>query len=131
VAREETGNYGIIQGEPDGERLTRMTGIVEKPRPEVAPSTLAVVGRYILAPRIIHHLEQVQPGAGGEIQLTDAIATLLRDETVLGYSFEGTRYDCGSKLGYLQANVMYGLKHPETGADFAHFLAQLGGHDRP
>jgi UTP--glucose-1-phosphate uridylyltransferase len=130
VAREETGAYGIIQGEPDGERLVRMTGIVEKPRPEVAPSTLAVVGRYILSPRIIVHLEQVQPGAGGEIQLTDAIASLLRDETVLGYSFEGTRYDCGSKLGYLEANVMFGLKHPETGADFAHFLAQLAGHDR-
>jgi len=128
VAREETGSYGIIQGEPDGERLMRMSGIVEKPRPDVAPSTLAVVGRYILAPRIIHHLEQIQPGAGGEIQLTDAIGSLLRDETVLGYRFEGTRYDCGSKLGYLQANVMYGLKHPETGADFAQFLAHLGGH---
>jgi len=130
VAREETGFYGIIQGEPDGERLVRMTGIVEKPRPDVAPSTLAVVGRYILAPRIIAHLEQVQAGAGGEIQLTDAIASLLREETVLGYSFEGTRFDCGSKLGYLEANVMFGLKHPETGADFAHFLAQLAGHDR-
>jgi UTP--glucose-1-phosphate uridylyltransferase len=130
VAREETAAYGIIQGEPDGERLVRMTGIVEKPRPEVAPSTLAVVGRYILTPGVIAHLEQVQPGAGGEIQLTDAIASLLREETVLGYSFEGTRYDCGSKLGYLEANVMFGLKHPETGADFAHFLAQLAGHDR-
>jgi len=128
VAREETGSYGIIQGEPDGERLVRMSGIVEKPRPDVAPSTLAVVGRYILTPRIIHHLEQIQPGAGGEIQLTDAIGSLLRDETVLGYRFEGTRFDCGSKLGYLQANVMYGLKHPETGADFAQFLAHLGGH---
>ena len=130
VAREETGSYGIIQGDPDGERLMRMSGIVEKPRPDVAPSTLAVVGRYILAPRIIHHLEQVQPGAGGEIQLTDAIASLLRDETVLGYRFEGTRYDCGSKLGYLEANVMFGLKHPETGAEFAQFLAHLGGHSR-
>jgi UTP--glucose-1-phosphate uridylyltransferase len=128
VAREETGSYGIIQGDPDGERLMRMSGIVEKPRPDVAPSTLAVVGRYILAPRIIHHLERVQPGAGGEIQLTDAIAALLRDETVLGYRFEGTRYDCGSKLGYLEANVMFGLKHPETGAEFAQFLAHLGGH---
>ena len=126
VAPEETGSYGIIQGEPDGERLMRMTGIVEKPRPDVAPSTLAVVGRYILAPSIIRHLEQIKPGAGGEIQLTDAIATLLKDETVLGYSFEGTRYDCGSKLGYLEANVMFGLKHPETGGEFGQFLAQLG-----
>jgi UTP--glucose-1-phosphate uridylyltransferase len=125
VPREDTASYGIIQGESDGERLLRMTGIVEKPKPENAPSTLAVVGRYILAPRIMTHLEQVEPGAGGEIQLTDAIESLLHDETVLGYSFEGTRYDCGSKLGYLEANVMYGLKHPETAGDFARFLEQL------
>jgi UTP--glucose-1-phosphate uridylyltransferase len=126
VARAETGSYGIIQGEPDGDRLTRMTGIVEKPDPDKAPSTLAVVGRYILAPGIMWHLEQIQAGAGGEIQLTDAIATLLKDETVLGYSFEGTRYDCGSKLGYLQANVMFGLKHPETQEEFGQFLATMG-----
>jgi UTP--glucose-1-phosphate uridylyltransferase len=125
VPREDTASYGIIQGEPDGDRLLRMTGIVEKPKPDKAPSTLAVVGRYILAPRIMMHLEQVKPGAGGEIQLTDAIDSLLHDETVLGYSFEGTRYDCGSKLGYLQANVMYGLKHPETASEFARFLDQL------
>jgi UTP--glucose-1-phosphate uridylyltransferase len=125
VPREDTGSYGIIQGEPDGDRLLRMTGIVEKPKPEKAPSTLAVVGRYILAPRIMMHLEQVKPGTGGEIQLTDAIESLLHDETVLGYAFEGTRYDCGSKLGYLEANVMFGLKHPETAADFARFLEQL------
>jgi UTP--glucose-1-phosphate uridylyltransferase len=126
VPREDTASYGIIQGEPDGDRLLRMTGIVEKPKPEQAPSTLAVVGRYILAPRIMTHLEQLKPGAGGEIQLTDAIESLLHDETVLGYSFEGTRYDCGSKLGYLEANVMYGLKHPETAAGFERFLKQLG-----
>jgi UTP--glucose-1-phosphate uridylyltransferase len=125
VPREDTASYGIIQGEPGGDRLLRMTGIVEKPEPEQAPSTLAVVGRYILAPRIMACLEQVQPGAGGEIQLTDAIAALLHDETVLGYTFEGTRYDCGSKLGYLEANVMYGLKHPETAAGFERFLAGL------
>jgi UTP--glucose-1-phosphate uridylyltransferase len=127
VAREETGSYGIIQGEPDGERVTRVTGIVEKPPPDQAPSTLAVVGRYILAPGIIWHLEQMKPGAGGEIQLTDGIASLLRNESVLGYSFEGTRYDCGSKLGYLEANVMYGLKHPETAQEFAQFLSGLSG----
>jgi UTP--glucose-1-phosphate uridylyltransferase len=125
VPRDETASYGIIQGEPDGDRLLRVTGIVEKPKPENAPSTLAVVGRYILAPRILSYLEQVQPGAGGEIQLTDAIESLLHDETVLAFSFDGTRYDCGSKLGYLEANVMYGLKHPETAADFARFLEQL------
>jgi UTP--glucose-1-phosphate uridylyltransferase len=127
VPREDTASYGIIQGEPDGERVLRLTGIVEKPKPEKAPSTLAVVGRYILSPAILDHLEQLQPGAGGEIQLTDAIASLLRQESVLGYPFDGVRYDCGSKLGYLQANVMYGLKHAEVGAEFAHFLAQAAG----
>jgi UTP--glucose-1-phosphate uridylyltransferase len=127
VPREDTASYGIIQGEPDGDRLLRMTGIVEKPRPERAPSTLAVVGRYIFGPAILDHLERVRPGAGGEIQLTDAIASLLHEETVLGYAFDGTRYDCGSKLGYLQANVMYGLKHAEVGAEFARFLSRVAG----
>ena len=127
VPREDTGSYGIIQGEPDGARLLRMTGIVEKPKPDAAPSTLAVVGRYILSPAIMDHLERLQPGAGGEIQLTDAIASLLQQESVLGYTFEGTRYDCGSKLGYLQANVMYGMKHAEVGAEFARFLARVAG----
>ena len=125
VPRQDTGSYGIIQGEPDGEKLLRMTGIVEKPKPEKAPSTLAVVGRYVLAPAIMRHLEQIEPGTGGEIQLTDAIATLLRDETVLGYRFDGRRYDCGAKLGYLEANVMFGLKHPETAAEFKRFLERL------
>jgi len=104
-----------------------MSAIVEKPKPAQAPSTLAVVGRYILSPAIISHLERIEPGAGGEIQLTDAIASLLKEETVLGYSFEGTRYDCGSKLGYLQANVMYGLKHSEVGPEFTQFVSRLTG----
>jgi UTP--glucose-1-phosphate uridylyltransferase len=125
VPRQDTGSYGIIQGEPDGEKLLRMTGIVEKPKPEKAPSTLAVVGRYVFAPAIMRHLEQIEAGAGGEIQLTDAIATLLRDEAVLGYRFDGRRYDCGAKLGYLEANVMFGLKHPETAAEFKKFLERL------
>jgi UTP--glucose-1-phosphate uridylyltransferase len=127
VAREDTASYGIIQGEPEGDRLYRVIGIVEKPKPADAPSTLAVVGRYILAPTILSHLEAARPGAGGEIQLTDAIASLLEREAVLGYLFEGTRYDCGSKLGYLQANVMYGLKHAEVGSAFARFLRGLRG----
>jgi len=127
VPREDTASYGIIRGDPEAARLLRMTGIVEKPRPEHAPSTLAVVGRYILSPAILDHLERVQPGAGGEIQLTDAIASLLQEESVLGYTFEGTRYDCGSKLGYLQANVMYGMKHAEVGAEFARFLSRVAG----
>ncbi len=99
--------------------------IVEKPRPEEAPSTLGVVGRYILTPRIFHHLAQIKPGAGSEIQLTDAIAALLEEDRVLAYAFKGTRYDCGSKLGYLQAMVAYGRKHPEVGKDFERFLADL------
>jgi UTP--glucose-1-phosphate uridylyltransferase len=127
VPREDTASYGIIQGQADGDRLIHMSAIVEKPKPADAPSTLAVVGRYILSPAIISHLERIKPGAGGEIQLTDAIASLLKEETVLGYSFEGTRYDCGSKLGYLQANVMYGVKHSEVGPEFAKFLSLVTG----
>lgn len=126
VPREETGSYGIVQGEAVDGSTVRMRGIVEKPKPAVAPSTLAVVGRYILTPAIMPLLEGLGSGAGGEIQLTDGIAALLQREHVLGYRFAGTRYDCGSKLGYLQANVMYGLKHNETAGDFAAFLARLG-----
>jgi UTP--glucose-1-phosphate uridylyltransferase len=122
---EESRSYGIIKGEPAGERIYKMTGIVEKPHPEVAPSNLAVVGRYILTPGVMDTLERVIPGAGGEIQLTDAIATVLRSEGAFGYEFEGRRFDCGSKIGYLEANVMYALKHPEVGKEFGEFLANL------
>jgi UTP--glucose-1-phosphate uridylyltransferase len=122
---EDSRSYGIIKGEPAGERIYKMTGIVEKPHPEVAPSNLAVVGRYILTPAVLDTLERVIPGAGGEIQLTDAIATVLRSEGAFGYEFEGRRFDCGSKLGYLEANVMYALKHPEVGKEFGEFLADL------
>ncbi len=100
-------------------------GIVEKPEPEAAPSSLAVVGRYILTPRIFHHLAQLKPGAGSEIQLTDAIAALLAEDRVLAHRFNGTRYDCGSKLGYMQAMVAYGRKHPEIGKVFEQFLKTL------
>ena len=123
VAREETRRYGIVKTEPFGERLERIGGIVEKPAPENAPSTLAVVGRYILTPRIFRHLETVRSGAGGEIQLTDAIASLLAEEQVLAYRYQGIRYDCGSKLGYLQATVDYGRRHPEVGTAFSAYLA--------
>ena len=123
VAREETRRYGIVKTEPFGERLERISGIVEKPAPEKAPSTLAVVGRYILTPRIFRHLETVRSGAGGEIQLTDAIASLLAEEQVLAYRYQGIRYDCGSKLGYLQATVDYGRRHPEVGTAFSAYLA--------
>lgn len=122
VAREETSSYGIVSSSPWGERTARVTGIVEKPRPEVAPSTLAVVGRYVLTPLVFEHLADIRPGAGGELQLTDALARLIQDEPVLAYTFQGRRYDCGSKIGYLQATVELALGHPEVGADFAEFL---------
>ena len=123
VPREHTRQYGIVK--TDGGEPGVVSAIVEKPQPENAPSTLAVVGRYILKPRIFHHLAKVQAGAGGEIQLTDGIAALLEEEQVLAYRFKGKRYDCGSKLGYLQAMVEYGIKHPETGAAFAAYLKSL------
>jgi UTP--glucose-1-phosphate uridylyltransferase len=120
----QTGSYGIVQVEDGSERASRIARIVEKPKPAEAPSNLAVIGRYVLTPRIFDHLEQIGAGAGGEIQLTDAIARLLQDEVVLAYQFEGTRYDCGSKLGYLQATVALGLRHPEGGERFRQYLSE-------
>ena len=122
VAPAETGSYGIVDATPLETRVSRVNAIVEKPKPEDAPSTLGVVGRYILTPRIFHHIRDLKPGAGGELQLTDAIAALLIEQQVLAYAFEGVRYDCGSKLGYLQASVEYALKHPEVREEFAAYL---------
>ena len=122
VPRSETKSYGIVAASPVAERLERVTAIVEKPRPEDAPSTLAVVGRYILTAEIFRHLEKLQPGSGGEIQLTDGIASLMAEQPVLAYRYEGVRYDCGSKLGYLQATVELGLRHGEVGAAFGRYL---------
>jgi UTP--glucose-1-phosphate uridylyltransferase len=122
VEREETRRYGIVRIEKGSKSPHRVHGIVEKPEPRAAPSTLGVVGRYLLTPRIFHHLQQMKPGSGGEIQLTDAIAALVGEEDVFAYEFEGRRYDCGSKLGYLQANLQYALKHPEVGASFRKYL---------
>ena len=122
VPREETRSYGIVSTETNKGQVQRMTGIVEKPKPEEAPTTQAVVGRYILTPRIFDHIRALKPGAGGEYQLTDAIASLLKEEAVLAFQFDGVRYDCGSKLGYLKATIEFGLRHPETGADFAQYL---------
>jgi UTP--glucose-1-phosphate uridylyltransferase len=122
VAREETSSYGIVSATKVSAGLSKLSAIVEKPRPEEAPSTLGVVGRYILSPRIFHFLANLRPGAGREIQLTDAIGRLLREESVHAYEFQGQRYDCGSKLGYLQATVNYALKHEELAADFRAFL---------
>ena len=126
VPRADTRSYGIVATQPLAERVEKITAIVEKPTPEKAPSTLAVVGRYILTPRIFHHLENVTPGSGGEIQLTDGIASLLAEQQVLAYRYKGTRYDCGSKLGYLQATVELGQRHAEVGEDFRKYLAALG-----
>jgi UTP--glucose-1-phosphate uridylyltransferase len=125
VPREETSSYGIVKTEPGERGMHRIIGIVEKPWPENAPSNLAVVGRYVLTPEIFDHLEKVRPGASGEIQLTDGIAALLQDQRALAYEFQGVRHDCGSKLGYLQANVRYALRHPEIGNDFSAFLDSL------
>ncbi len=122
VPRADTKSYGIVAASPVAERLESIRAIVEKPKPEEAPSTLAVVGRYILTPRIFHHLENVTPGSGGEIQLTDGIAALLGEEQVLAYRYAGTRYDCGSKLGYLKATVVFGRRHPEVGTGFSEYL---------
>ena len=118
-------SYGVVAGEPFGERLLKLNAIVEKPKPENAPSNLGVVGRYVLTPSIFKHLNQLQPGAGGELQLTDAIAALLKEESVLAYRFDGVRYDCGSKQGYLQATVEFALKHPEVADEFRSYLASL------
>jgi UTP--glucose-1-phosphate uridylyltransferase len=125
VAREDTDKYGIVAVQPLDERVSRVERIVEKPRPEVAPSTLAVVGRYLLTPAVYRRLETTGRGAGGEIQLTDGIAALLAEETVLAYAFEGRRYDCGSKLGYLEATVEFGLRHAELGRSFDEYLRRL------
>jgi UTP--glucose-1-phosphate uridylyltransferase len=125
VDRLETDKYGIVAVQPIEERVSRVERIVEKPRPEVAPSTLAVVGRYLLTPAVYRRLETTGRGAGGEIQLTDGIAALLSDETVFAYAFEGRRYDCGSKLGYLEATVEFGLRHPDLGRAFGEYLQRL------
>ncbi|MCL2830313.1 MAG: UTP--glucose-1-phosphate uridylyltransferase GalU [Betaproteobacteria bacterium] len=125
VPREATRSYGIVASAPYGERLEKINAIVEKPSPENAPSTLGVVGRYILTPRIFHHLGTARPGSGGEIQLTDAIAALLAEEQVLAYRYRGTRFDCGSKLGYLKATVVFGQRHPEVGKAFSEYLQKM------
>ena len=126
VKPDETTRYGIIKPKDVGQRLHQVVDIVEKPKPEAAPSNLGVVGRYILTPRIFELLKTTGRGAGGEIQLTDAIAALLKYESVYGYEFEGVRYDCGSKSGYLRATVEFGLKHTELGNTFRDYLVQVG-----
>ncbi|HUN70572.1 MAG TPA: UTP--glucose-1-phosphate uridylyltransferase GalU [Burkholderiales bacterium] len=126
IPREQTGSYGIISATNPEAALMQVRAIVEKPAPKDAPSTLAVVGRYVLTPAVFELLAAAKPGRGGEIQLTDAIAALLERERVLAMRLGGRRYDCGSKLGYLKATVELGLRHPEVGKEFGAFLAQRG-----
>lgn len=124
IAPSETNKYGIVDAQLH-DSLTAINGIVEKPEPAKAPSNFGVVGRYILTPRIFSLLENTKSGSGGEIQLTDAIAKLLREEKVYAYQFQGKRYDCGSKLGYLEATVAYALKHPELAVHFKRTLESM------
>lgn len=125
VPRAETRQYGIVSVSPYETDVDRVNAMVEKPAPDEAPSTLAVVGRYILNNRVFDYLENVGKGAGGEIQLTDGIAALMKSQTVLAYRYSGQRYDCGSKLGYLKASLAMGLKHPEIGSEFSDFLQKM------
>lgn len=122
VPEQDTSSYGIVAVEEDETGAQRITKIVEKPKPADAPSNLAVVGRYLLVPQIFDKLERTTRGAGGEIQLTDAIADMLEESPVYAYAFSGERFDCGNKLGYLKASVAYGLAHPEIGSAFREHL---------
>lgn len=122
IPREESASYGIVDGKQQEDNIYKLSGIVEKPSPETAPSNLGVVGRYVLKPRIFEHIRALKPGAGGEYQLTDAIQALLNDEQVLAYKYHGTRFDCGSKLGYLKATVEFALRHPEVKEQFEEYL---------
>lgn len=125
VPRELTRQYGIVSSARVNAELEQVTGMVEKPDPEEAPTTLAVVGRYILTPRIFYHLHNLRAGAGGEMQLTDGISALIEEERVLAYRYKGRRYDCGSKIGFLQATVAMGLEHAEVQEEFAAYLRDL------
>jgi UTP--glucose-1-phosphate uridylyltransferase len=129
VPHEDTEKYGIVEANEVTTGLSRISSIVEKPTPNETSSTLAVVGRYILTPRIFDLLETIPRGAGGEVQLTDAIALLLQEEQVLAYEFAGQRYDCGSKLGYLRATVEYALQHKELSEDFRAYLRERFGEN--
>lgn len=125
VAIEESSKYGMVAGPKLADNLARIDEIIEKPQPAEAPSDQAVVGRYILTPAIFNKLKTTERGAGNEIQLTDAIAELRKTEEIFAYSFEGRRYDCGSKIGYLEANVEIALQHDEMASDFRNYLKNL------
>ncbi|MGZ8252404.1 MAG: UTP--glucose-1-phosphate uridylyltransferase GalU [Methylophilaceae bacterium] len=125
VPPDQTKSYGIVATTPVSKNIEQVSAIVEKPDPKDAPSTLGVVGRYILTPRIFHHLDNVKPGAGGEIQLTDGISALLSEEQVLAFRFDGVRYDCGSKFGYLEATIRLGLRHPEVSKELRALIESI------
>jgi UTP--glucose-1-phosphate uridylyltransferase len=131
VSPTETKNYGIVDANAIGNGLSQVNGIVEKPAPENAPSNIAVVGRYLLTPRIFQYLRDLPRGSGGEYQLTDAIAELIKSERVLAQVLTGRRFDCGSKIGYLEATLDYALRHPEVSAEFRDMLLAYAGriHD--
>ncbi|HZT37217.1 MAG TPA: UTP--glucose-1-phosphate uridylyltransferase GalU [Bryobacteraceae bacterium] len=131
VPREMISAYGVVDAEPVShnggrDRLFRIRNMVEKPRAEDAPSNLAIIGRYVLTPEVFQAIDSIEPGSGGEIQLTDALKFLLRNRPIYGYRFEGTRYDAGDKLGFLKATVEYALKRPDLGAQFRAYLQSLG-----
>jgi UTP--glucose-1-phosphate uridylyltransferase len=128
IAREDSLSYGVVEGREWEEDIFKLSGIVEKPAPEAAPSNLGVVGRYVLMPSIFAHLRKLEPGALGELQLTDALHSLLAEEQVLAYRYYGTRFDCGSKLGYLKATVEFAMRHPEIGASFDTYLREYLSH---
>jgi UTP--glucose-1-phosphate uridylyltransferase len=128
IPSQDSRSYGVIDGKEWEDNIFKLSGIVEKPEPADAPSNLGVVGRYVLKPRIFDHIRALKPGAGGELQLTDAIQSLLADEQVLAYKYHGTRFDCGSKLGYLKATVEFALRHPEVAEDFQEYLKTRSPH---
>ncbi len=125
VPLEQTRRYGIVAGQKTSGRLMKVSAMVEKPAPEVAPSRMAVAGRYILTPTVFKHIRSQQPGVGGELQLTDGIASLMLEESVYAFEYQGKRYDCGSKEGFLEATVELALQHPEVGAQFKTYLKNL------
>jgi len=125
ILPEQSQAYGVVAGTSAGDKLTKMSKIVEKPAPKDAPSDQGVVGRYIFTPSIFQHITNLKPGAGGEYQLTDAIQVLLNHEAVYAYAYEGIRYDCGSKIGFLKATVELALRHPETKDEFKKYLASM------
>ena len=125
VPLQQTRRYGIVAGQKSGDRLMKVSAMVEKPAPEVAPSRMAVAGRYILTPAVFKHIRSQKPGVGGELQLTDGIASLMTEQSVYAFEYEGKRYDCGSKEGFLEATVELALQHPEVGERFKAYLKNL------